>query len=777
MKLQIDNLDGLGPRNYTADIDATQSPQLVRKLNKPSELQFSLVATSPDFVVPALGARVTFGKANGGDVFTGYLMQVPTYEYLGWGERGPVYRYRLTALSDEALLDHKRLPDCPPFVERSAGSALRQLTQDLLPGIFDTSSVQEMDTITGWAPSPEKTWSQEIAEIAVQARAAYRAMSGALRFTPLGTNVYKLDESEVNFTPSGLKLQPASRVLNDVTVIGEIEPRAYVKDYFVGDGLTMRFYLSHTPFNSKTTTVFNEEYTAALDPSRWCVVDPSRAVSVTSGRLQINGGTGVDSGTVVQFVEQVELGGALVMQHGDVMFSGASAGILGGLYNGTICRSDCIAGFAISANGNQSQIQAIVNGAVTGAAINTNASHHYFLTTRFYSDDIYRQQQIFHSSLHPAGQGIGGGAIAANVRMVLEVHDIDPSNPGSQTAPAVVLFDGEIAAAPGFCTYALVNAGNMQCNIAFTRLLRPPDAEVRSALPGESNRTRLVGSLSDGAECNVTSSAELAFYTAYVPAANELIEVKYRDAGRALARVTNPDSIAAQKRGVDDGVLAWVRRVKLPLARTAADCENAALALLDDGINIGWAGQYTTWSDSLPSAATDIFPGDGLQTDVPSQGASFEATVREVQITFKDLQTDHSLYTIRFADDAAERVSFEFEDTQASASVNTSELTNAQAGQMYLADVTGAEVTNVDSTTISIDAGVPPATGGGFELRWSDAGWGPDNDRNLIGRFDSRTFTVPRLSRVQDCYLRQYDGSTPPKYSRYTSALHVDYPL
>ena len=135
MKLQIDNLDGLGPVNYTSSIDGSHSPQLTRKLNQPSELRVSLVADSPEFVVPVSGARVTLGLTNGQDVFTGYLMPSPIFEYLGWGERGPVYRYDLVAQSDEALLDEKRLPDRCPFVDRSAGNALRQLTEDLMPGI------------------------------------------------------------------------------------------------------------------------------------------------------------------------------------------------------------------------------------------------------------------------------------------------------------------------------------------------------------------------------------------------------------------------------------------------------------------------------------------------------------------------------------------------------------------------------------------------------------------------------------------------------------------
>ena len=70
-----------------------------------------------------------------------------------------------------------------------------------------------------------------------------------------------------------------------------------------------------------------------------------------------------------------------------------------------------------------------------------------------------------------------------------------------------------------------------------------------------------------------------------------------------------------------------------------------------------------------------------------------------------------------------------------------------------------------------------PATTTITEVRWSDAGWGPANDRNLVGRFGTQGFTLPRLSRVQSCFLRQYDASVPPKYSRYSTALHVDYPL
>jgi hypothetical protein len=256
-----------------------------------------------------------------------------------------------------------------------------------------------------------------------------------------------------------------------------------------------------------------------------------------------------------------------------------------------------------------------------------------------------------------------------------------------------------------------------------------------------------------------------------------MIEVHYRGQDRALARITNPASIAAQASGIDNGLHGAVRHVKAPPARTAADCENAALAFLDDSVGLAWKGSYETWSDFLPGNAADIFPGDGLNVNAPSRGAAFQAIVREVDITVNDLQGEHSTYKITFANDAAETMAFQFEASELKTIPVVNELANTQVGSTYLPALTGAEITAVTSTTINVDAGTTPPAGGGIEVRWSDSGWGPYNARNLVGRFTTQTFTIPRLSRVQDCYLQQYDNSTPPKYSRYSVALHVDYPL
>ena len=134
-----------------------------------------------------------------------------------------------------------------------------------------------------------------------------------------------------------------------------------------------------------------------------------------------------------------------------------------------------------------------MNGVSTGTAITTTAGHHYLLAGWFFYQEIYRLQQIFHSSVHPAGSGLGGAEVVAAVRIVLELQDIDPANPATQVVPATVLYDDVISGAPDFCTCALVNSSNLQCAIAFTRLIQAVDAEVRSALPGQGYITQMVG--------------------------------------------------------------------------------------------------------------------------------------------------------------------------------------------------------------------------------------------------------------------------------------------
>ena len=776
MILTIDSYDGAGARDYTRFLDAENPTKIARKLNRPAQMLSFIAAEATQMIVPAVGGRVILARADGHKLFTGYLSSAPEFEYLGWGQTGPVYRYRMTAVSDEFLLDRKLMPRRAPMVARTSGSILRQITNDLAPGVFDLSGVQDLEAVTVFVTNPEQSWTEHAANLVLQLRSSYRAHDGKLTLAPLSAVTHVLNEADGNLVPAALKLQTKELYGIDIMVRGTEEPREFVKDYFFGDGVTSSFNISQKPFIRQAQTIFEEEFKGSvLDPLRWTKQDPAAVIQVTGGKLRVQGGTGADGQSTVTFVELVEMGGAITLVHGEAEFTSPSDAIIGGLYSGAVAHGNCLAGFRITPSGGQSLIRALINGAEVGSGMATVVGHRYALTTRMIATETFRALQAFHSSARPQGNPRGGGTVSSSARLVLEVHDLDPASPGSFAAASSVLFDGVVASVPAYCSYALVNAVNFNGDISFCRMLRAVDAEVRSTIPAQAARTRLVGSIGEGAECTITAQPQLLFYSPFIPVFSEAIVVRYRGHGHSLAHAVDTASIAATATGSDDGVRGIFRRVKNPKPRLTADCANAALALLDDGVLPPRSGEYQTWSDFLPGgAASDPLPGDAVAVIAPSRGANFTATLREVEIEAADLSSDRSRYKLVFANDAAASLSFHVEQ-HISQHSDPAEVT--LAGTTVLANLAAAEITSITSTTISIDAGIAPPTGGGIEVRRTDFAWNQASDRNLIGRFTAQAFTVPRLTRIQSYHLRQYDNASPPNYSQYSTVLHVDYPL
>ena len=78
--------------------------------------------------------------------------------------------------------------------------------------------------------------------------------------------------------------------------------------------------------------------------------------------------------------------------------------------------------------------------------------HSYLFVTQLFCNEAHRVHQTYLSSTHPAGSGRGGDAIAAALRVVLTVDDVDPNNRSAATlaAAATVLYDDAAPATPGF---------------------------------------------------------------------------------------------------------------------------------------------------------------------------------------------------------------------------------------------------------------------------------------------------------------------------------------
>jgi len=53
----------------------------------------------------------------------------------------------------------------------------------------------------------------------------------------------------------------------------------------------------------------------------------------------------------------------------------------------------------------------------------------------------------------------------------------------------------------------------------------------------------------------------------------------------------------------------------------------------------------------------------------------------------------------------------------------------------------------------------------------------PGNDPTLVLRSPASNFSFSRVSAADRFYIRMYDGSTPPNYSEFSTALFINLPL
>ena len=363
--------------------------------------------------------------------------------------------------------------------------------------------------------------------------------------------------------------------------------------------------------------------------------------------------------------------------------------------------------------------------------------------------------------------------------VVITQRQINPSDASTLSGPQVVIYDGTFVNAPAWGDYVPLWGLNLNCVLGHAEAYNEGAVWVRSAAPGQAWRTRVVGDVTAGAECYLTSK-EVHFTAATAPVLNEQVEVFYRSEQVACGRVNSAASVTALTNSEGAGERAMVAHVSMPAPRTSLDCEQAARALLDDLTQAGLVAEYTAWASGIPSGAgsgqtDDVWPGEAWTIAAAQWGIAGTVIVREVELTFAGLSDALASYTIHMANEAAETIAFRFNKGKHNAliTVVTSALTdNVATRPPGLPD---ARIATWGTSTLSMDMGTAPITGGGFEVRVEgDWGWGMTLNQNLVGRYTSQTFTLPNTGAAQSFYLRQYDASTPPQYSPYTTVISVD---
>jgi hypothetical protein len=153
--------------------------------------------------------------------------------------------------------------------------------------------------------------------------------------------------------------------------------------------------------------------------------------------------------------------------------------------------------------------------------------------------------------------------------------------------------------------------------------------------------------------------------------------------------------------------------------------------------------------------------------------------VRKVQIEPAPSFPESMSYTIAFANDWAEDLGLTLSETFAEdAIVPASALpTSALSSPTVLVNLQQLQLLSATPTALQIDAGMAAPAGGGFEVRRRDGNFGPDIQQDLVLRSPVRSFSIPREAQVERYYVRMYDASTPPLYSRFSSAVFINLPV
>jgi len=794
VRIAIDNLDGLGALDYTAAVAAEGPITVQRALNKPSRCTAEIVMGIAGLAVPARRGRVTATTAKGTVLFTGYLATEPVSIYAGNASMGPVYRARITAVSDEWLLDNlgsgAGLRDTQSLGLDGASLVARLAARAQVAGSAGVTVTAGATVATTGAFSAQGSapWSANAGDAASSAYAAYRALNGQVLIQPMGNVTHALSDANGTLSVAELQTSAVRELANDVTLSGAEEPAAYIGESFAGDGTTTVFELSEAAYRDTNRTLILDSFNeASFDASQWMLSDPGSHLSLTTAGLTMNGGNGLDGQTTLEALDAVEMSGSIVAQLGGVILAAASAGMLAGVYQGTPLLANCFAGFrvrqSVSGTGGVTVIVPVVNGVEVGTVFTPLAGHAYTLRLRLHCVEMQRVPQRYYCMVDGVVEGFGSASgVAAPMDLVFELVD----EGAASNTPATVLYDsaavgGTVSGAPATCAFVAVNSTQLFGSVGSVSVTRPGSLWVVSTLPSGTVQTRLTGVAGLGLDCEVSygtaagAPGKVTFFAGRVPVAGERVTVSYRGEQRSVARLASTASVASEAVNGAPGTCRWLGKVTAPVARSSVDCESAAQSVLAFATSraAAVAGSY-----AMVNPAQDIWPGDVLA--ITSAGVTSSLLVRSVVATDGSAVPEVQRYKVTFANDWAtewaDGIGLKLSEEIAADAYLPQ--TASSAPGLVLANLQQLAVTSLTETALQVDAGTAPPVGGGFEVRRSDWQFGANVDgADLVLRSPVRSFAIPRAAQVERFFVRMYDASTPPLYSRFSSAAFVNWPV
>lgn len=768
MKITIQGQD------YTATLDAARPLTIDRKLNEPSVCRLWLSLPTSGAQTPQRNQEIAVTGDDGTVYFTGYIAVTPLPEYAGVATEGPRYRIALEAVSDELLLDQSGMAPSNGAASESAGSLVASLVTRTGLTSLSTRGLSLASSVSNFVPEPGASWSKSAGAVASEARAAYRALNGALTMASIPAAVHALNETDGSLDLGTLSLAANIKrtLANDITVCGEKEPTAYVTEYFLGDGVTTQFYLAEEPYlppSSRSELIdelFNE---SQIDPRVWSNAGGAGYFALGGGGLAMQGGDGIDGDALLTWIDPIEMGGTLLLEATGITLATGSNGVLAGFFVGLDTEQTCIAGFCVTAQTGTGavSVQPLVEGTALGTIYAVNPANQYALRLRVHCPESERSLGVYRSYGDGGAITTGGQTNAAPAKLLFEIQEFVNGVAGMP----VTLYDGAIPSLPAACTLAAASSSNLYGSMRALNLTNLGSGWVVTTPANGDPVTRRVGTVAQAAECRVESSGTVIFNNGFTPPVGMQIAVSYRTAQRAVGRAVNAASQQALAAAGLPAVSAWIGSVQSPAARSSQDCRNAAQALVQAAAGVGalWSGVYRGLRTSF---TTDVWPGDALQLNAPSASLNAQVVVRAVTLSYRASVPDLVDYTIAFANDWAADLAIKTSET-----VPADAWLPAPVSPTVLANLSGLAVTAMSGSTVTISAGATAPTGGGFEVRRRDNCFMPGQDTDLVMRGSQATMRFTRVSASDRYYVRMYDGATPPNYSEFSAALIFNVPL
>lgn len=648
-------------------------------LNVPVLLDFSLApCDDPSFVKLQRGDYIVLDTVTYPKWFTGYITNDPELTFLGPHPqtRAAMYGYVYEASSDEYLLSLKPLGILTAFYNKTQGEILSALANILQPGRFDVSGIGSGQTLARYVPDPTKKFQDVVKEFSDASNYAFSGHDHQLFFSPQGIDDSQLiiDASDPHYTPSSLVLSPVKdSLVNDAIVLGDIEPQAFMSEYFAGDGFEGSFSLIGSPFGTDSAQLIDEQFQdSTIDETKWNVNDvPQTFIRPDSGFLNVLGGMNFgDLGVNLASSSLIPLEGNLRLTHGEYDFvDNASQGINGvicGLWDGDPVMDgaggypSCFYGIEVKKAGAVTTLSPIVNGVVDPLqSVVVDPTLRYILRTVLYSHQVFRfvQQWYFMGPDGSSGNYGGGGypdsiyystlitgtQISSTQDPVTGVFTNTTSvvNRASWLNASVPLTSDQL-----FASYVPVASNDLHCTVTNITISTPMQAKLYIKPSGQNDYVpQLIGpneiDSSDGYAPRATISttnagvsaksstlgspkynpgnATLQFFkdttklTSTTPQLGDLILVKYRQAGAAVGRVQNVSNVAAESAAWgDNGLRSITRKDLVPLPRTSEECEAAAAAIIADLSYQHFEGTYTCPAPGF-STTGDLSSGTVLQ--------------------------------------------------------------------------------------------------------------------------------------------------------------------